>query len=246
MRILVQEKSGTHDITVYETSALYGEKGSFRVLQFANGDVQGAIDLNNPDRVVLEYPRAIIHLMQSNNPSFANAFVIGHGIGTISGYYPEKRFTTAEIDPKVVELSKQYFGYHGHEIIIGDGREILDQSGNHGYDYIILDAFTSKGMPRHLFSSEFFRVAADKLESDGALLINAIGKIGQDAQLNAIHSTLREVFPFINAFALRTGGNNEAHNIVIWAGYHPAAYQIRHMSGFKEVTLGTGHIIWDR
>jgi spermidine synthase len=157
LHLLFQEFSNNHEITVYDTSELYGEKGKFRIIQFSNEAVQGALDLNNPERIVFEYPRAIIHLMEFNDPSFEDVFVIGHGIGTIAGHFSEmKRFKVAELDDKIVELSKRYFGYRQDNVIIGDGRHILRSEEPHTYDYIILDAFTDKGTPRHLTSKKFF------------------------------------------------------------------------------------------
>ena len=117
MHIQFKEFSHNHEITVYDTQELYGEKGNFRVLQFLDEAVQGAIDLNNPQRIMFEYPRAMIHLMEVNNPSFEDVFVIGHGIGTIASRFSDKRFKIAELDDKVVELSKRYFGYRQDNVV---------------------------------------------------------------------------------------------------------------------------------
>jgi hypothetical protein len=120
--------------------------------------IQGAIDLKDPQRIVLIYQRAMIHLMEFNAPSFEHVFVIGHGIGTIAGHYPDKPFTVAEIDEKVVEISKRFFGYSKEKdhVVMGDGRQILESEQPNIYDYIILDAFTHKGTPLHFTTSEFF------------------------------------------------------------------------------------------
>jgi spermidine synthase len=150
LHILFKELSNNHEITVYDTDELYGERGRFRVLQFSDGAVQGAMDCNNTERIVLEYPRAIIHLMECNNPSFEDVFVIGHGIGTVAGCFSEKRCKVAEVDEKVVEASKRFFSYPNTNVLIGDGRHILERETSHSYDYIILDAFTGKGTPQHL------------------------------------------------------------------------------------------------
>lgn len=74
----------TPEIQVYETTELYGERGRFRVLQFSGDAIQGALDLDHPRRVVFEYPRAMIHLMEAGEPYFEDVFLIGHGIGTIA------------------------------------------------------------------------------------------------------------------------------------------------------------------
>ncbi|MBD0383681.1 spermidine synthase [Paenibacillus sedimenti] len=245
MHLLFKESSHNHEISVYDTTELYGEKGKFRVLQFANQAVQGAMDLNNPARILFEYPRAIIHFMEFNNPSFEDVFVIGHGIGTIAGHFPEKRFKVAELDDKVLELSKKYFGYRLDNVVVGDGRHILCSEDAHNYDYMILDAFTEKGTPRHLISKEFFQIARDKLDSGGSIIMNLMGKGDHDPLINAIHTTLREEFAYTQSFALRSEGNADIQNIIIVGRNKPIGFQLRNMAGFTEIEPGQGHIITD-
>ncbi|OMD35437.1 spermidine synthase [Paenibacillus odorifer] len=238
--------SDNHEtITVYDTTELYGEKGMFRVMQFSNQAIQGAMDLNHPERVVFEYPRAIIHLMEINAPFFEDAFLIGHGIGTIAGYFLDKRFKVAEVDSEVVELSRRYFGYTQDNVVIGDGRQILEGEEHQKYDYIILDAFTAAGTPRHLISSEFFSIAYSKLNAEGYLLMNLMGKGENDPHINAIHTTLAEEFTYIKSFALASEGAADIKNIIIIGGFKPIRFQARHMAGFNEIQLGQGYLIRD-
>ncbi|KGE16996.1 spermidine synthase [Paenibacillus wynnii] len=245
MKYLHTNKNFNHEITVFETNHLYGEKGKFRVLQFSNEAVQGALDLENPDRIVLEYPRAIIHLLKSNNPEFENVFVIGHGIGTIAGYFADKIFTIAELDPEVVELSRRFFDYQLDNVTVGDGRSILEGEDDEVYDYVVLDAFNSKGTPKHLISREFFTTITEKLNPQGSLIMNAIGKSENDTLINAIHTTLREVFPYLKSFALPAEGANDHQNILIMASHQPLKFQERLMAGFREIQGGDGYIITD-
>lgn len=78
------------------------------MLEFSNNAIQGAMDLNDPSRILFEYPRAILHLIAHNLPSFERVFIIGHGIGTIAGHLTEKRCKVAELDQTVVEISKRF------------------------------------------------------------------------------------------------------------------------------------------
>jgi spermidine synthase len=243
--LLSKELSNHHEISVYDTTELYGEKGKFRVLQFSNKAIQGAIDLNNPERIVFEYPRAIIHLMEINNQTFVDVFVIGHGIGTIAGQFPERRFKIAELDEKVVDLSKRYFGYNKDNVIIGDGRHILESERSHTYDYIILDAFTDKGTPRHLISKEFFRLTRKKLDSKGSIIINLIGRGESDKLINAIHTTIREEYAYTQSFSLPSEGVTDIKNIIIIGRNKPIVAQTRKMAGFIEFEPGLGYIIKD-
>ncbi|MFD1990503.1 spermidine synthase [Paenibacillus nicotianae] len=232
-------------LSVYETNEFYNEKGSFRILQFANEDIQGAIDLHHPERILFEYPRAMIHLMELNNSEFQDVFVIGHGIGTIASHYPNKSFRIAEIDPLVLELSQTYFHYTLDNVQIGDGRLLLSAENNHQYDYIILDAFTTEGTPQHLISRTFFQLTATKLHDKGYLIINLIGKANHDMIINSISTTLYEVYTYIECFALPAERMSDTQNMIIIAGHQPIRYQGRHMAGFESKSLGQGYIIED-
>lgn len=234
------------DIEVRETTELYGESGRFRVLQFSGEAVQGVLDLNQPRRVVFEYLRAMIHLMEAGNPYFEDVFLIGHGIGTLAGYYPDKRFRVAEINPKVVELSRTRFGYTGDNVLIGDGRSLLEAEPDRSYDYVLLDAFTAAGTPPQFTTLEFFGLTRDKLHTHGVLIMNLMGRSGQDRLICAIHTTLREVYPYIRTFALPAEGAADLRNIVMAASARPIPSQSRHMAGFSEITPGLGHVIRDR
>ncbi|GAB6989310.1 hypothetical protein JCM16418A_13600 [Paenibacillus pini] len=237
--------SNNHEITVSEISELYGEKGNFRVMQFSNAALQGALDLNEPDRIVFEYPRVMIHLMECNDASFENVFVIGHGIGTIASHFPEKRFKIAEVDHNVVDLSRRYFGYSMDNVMIGDGRHILEGEDSDTYDYIILDAFNSKGTPQHLISQEFFKITADKLTPQGSIIINLMGRGENDSLINAIHSTLRQVYTYTLSFILPGDRFTDVQNMIMIGRNIPIRFQARQMAGFIEMHLGTGHIILD-
>lgn len=86
----LQRNSENHEITVYDTTELYGEKGSFRVMQFSNHATQGAMDLNDPQRILFEYPRAIIHFMEFNLPSLRMFFLLGMELEQLPGIFRRK------------------------------------------------------------------------------------------------------------------------------------------------------------
>ncbi|MFM9279302.1 spermidine synthase [Paenibacillus jiagnxiensis] len=245
MHILFHEKSDNHEIKVYDTTELFGEKGKFRVLEFSNQAVQGALDLEHPDRILFEYPRAIIHLMQCNTPEFEDVFLIGHGIGTIAGHFADRRFKVAELDSQVVELSRTYFGSAAEQVVIGDGRELLSREEPNRFDYVIVDAFTERGTPHHLTSQEFFSLAAEKLHPGGAVIMNLIGRGTKDKHIQAIHTTLSAEFPYTKAFSMPADGGTVTRNVILMGGARPILFQERHMAGFRETRLGRGHIITD-
>lgn len=228
-----------------DTPELYGENGNFRLLQFSNEAIQGALDLDHPERIIFEYPRAIIHLMEFNDPSFEDVFIIGHGIGTIPRYCFNKQCKVAELDARIVEISRTYFGYNRDNVIIADGRHTLEGEAPESYDYIIVDAFTDKGTPRHLTSCEFFEMTYKKLDSHGFIILNLIGRSIHDYHVSSIHSTLLECYPYVKSFALPAEGAADIQNILLVGGKSPVQFQARHMCGFTEIELGEGNVIRD-
>lgn len=245
LHLLAKEISLFNEISIYETTQLYGEMGKFRCLQFADDAIQGAIDLKDTNRIVLKYQRAIIHLMVYNDSSFEKVFVIGHGIGTIASHYSDKSFTIAEIDEKVVELSRLFFNYRLDNVTIGDGRRILSNEERNAFDFIILDAFTDKGTPLHLTTMEFFKMTMEMLDSRGSLIMNLMGKPKNDRLINAIHTTLRETYPYAKAFSLPAEDETDIRNMIVMGSNKTIEFHARDMAGFFEVELGQGHIIME-
>ncbi|ANS74274.1 spermidine synthase [Paenibacillus yonginensis] len=245
-RLLFETETGHHHIAVYETDELDGQKGRFRVLQFASQANQGALDMDNPDRILFEYPKAIIHLMEHNVPDFEEVFMIGHGIGTLSRYFSEKNVTVSELDPVIVQISQTYFGYSLNNVQTGDGRALLEHQPAGKFDYVVLDAFDAEGTPRHLVSTAFFQTIADKLKPEGSVLINLTGRAGHDHLLGAIGETMGRHFAYTRAFSLKADSRGDVVNFILAGSARPLLYLERQMAGFKETVLPPGYLIWDK
>ncbi|MCQ4086377.1 spermidine synthase [Saccharibacillus sp. JS10] len=228
-------------IKVIDTNLLDEEKGRFRVLSFADDDIQGVIDLDDPKRIVLEYPRAIIHLMEQNSPDFERAFIIGHGIGTIAGYFGDRDMRTAEISPTIAQWSRTYFGYDGAEVQVGDGRELLEQEPDGSLDCIVLDAFTEKGTPWHLFTSEFWNLAKKKMNERGIILLNVFGRGQRDSFVDAVWAGVSEVFEHTQAFALPPDDPRDTTNRILVGSKREVSFKLGQMAGFQisEPDIGT-------
>ena len=69
-----------------------------------------------------------------------------------------------EIDPKIVQVGRDYFGMTqpNLNVIVGDGRAALANSP-HRYDVIALDAFRVPYIPWHLTTREFMQELRDHL-----------------------------------------------------------------------------------
>ncbi len=245
MPITILARQGEHNeqIMVYETNELFGEKGAFRVLQFADEAVQGAIDLADPKRIIFEYPRAIIHLIEANDLN-SNIFIAGHGVGTISSYFHNERCVTAEINSTVAAWSSQYFSCHQTELHIADGMQVLEQASER-FHTIVIDAFSAQGVPKHFTSSTFFQLVKSKLHSPGAIIINMLGKGAGDTVIKAVFTTLSTQFAHVYAFLLASEHHRDIRNILLVGSNSPLQYQSRRLAGFERFYPEPGYIIYD-
>jgi spermidine synthase len=105
-----------------------------------------------------------------------------------------------EIDPKVVEISKKYFGVTDDErdIYIEDARTFT-KNGTKKYDIIVADLYNKDiFIPSHLITMEFFSEIKNMTTETGVLLLNVNSKTADSEFLNKIHSTMRHSYNFTN------------------------------------------------
>ena len=131
-------------------------------------------------------------------------------------YYPDVTIQSVEIDPVVVQVAKNYFGFRESErqqVSVADGRMYLRRSQAR-YDLIILDAYVQgrygSSIPQHLATKEFFELARDHLnKTNGIVAYNVIGNIhGWRANVvGALYRTLKDGFPQVYAFPAASSQN---------------------------------------
>ena len=81
-------------------------------------------------------------------------------------------------------------------IIIGDGRWGLEKSSQK-YDLICVDAYRPPYIPPHLTTQEFFQIAVDHLNPDGALAINVGRAPGDRRLIDGLATTIGTMFSSI-------------------------------------------------
>jgi len=104
-----------------------------------------------------------------------------------------------ELDPKIIEVGKKYFGEDLPNLIvhIGDGRWNLSQS-LYKYDIIAVDAYRPPYIPPHMTTVEFYQICFDHLTDTGVLAIN-VGSVPGDRRLiNGLATTMATIFPSIH------------------------------------------------
>ena len=109
-----------------------------------------------------------------------NIAVLGLGAGTLACLAKKgEHVTFYEIDPAVETVARdpKLFTFLKDcppklDVVLGDGRLTMARAPDHGYDLIVLDAFTSDAVPMHLLTSEAARLYRTKLKDDGIIIFN--------------------------------------------------------------------------
>ena len=125
-------------------------------------------------------PGPVGQLFRAAGSRFTNVAVVGLGTGGL-GCYAERgqRWTFYEIDPIVEQIARNpaYFTHlrdtRGEvEVVLGDGRIMLNAAAPGQYDLIILDAFSSDAIPVHLMAREAFELYLSRLKAGGIIAVH--------------------------------------------------------------------------
>jgi hypothetical protein len=111
-----------------------------------------------------------------------NYAVVGLGTGTLACHKQEgDRVHYYEIDPTTIEIAtnpKRYgFSFLAQcapdaKITLGDARLTIADAPEGGYDFIIIDAFSSDAIPIHLMTKEAVEIYKRKLAPQGILVMH--------------------------------------------------------------------------
>ncbi len=224
--------SSYHRIRVVDYDA--GEIGELpaRVLHFDNS-LQAAAPLDDGEPVVtgpplFGYLRAV-DLVPAIRPDAKRVLLIGLGSGAaamrLHELRPELEIDVVEIDPAVVEMAREHFGYRDSEngnpritTHVGDGRSWLAAQGDAKFDAIALDTYFADSIPFHLTTREFLELATERLADDGIVSANLIGAVEGDKSelLRSMHETWSAVFDDVAIYPVpgRDGLDLETFNNV--------------------------------
>jgi spermidine synthase len=164
--------------SAYGTVVVVDEDDGTRTLRFGrHGARQSAYRPDDPERLVLPYTEvALTALALSGEPR--RILVLGLGGGTLAGFlrrhYPAAHIDAVDIDPEVVRVAKQYFGFREDGRMrahVADGRKFIE-SAREPYDLIFLDAFGTTSVPAHLTTREFLEAVRRATRPGGAVVGN--------------------------------------------------------------------------
>lgn len=204
-----KERSIYRNVVIVEEGDLRCMRFETRRKKIAN---QACIDLNDPERLVFEYSHGIM-AGYALNPNPKRILILGLGGGVISKFMhdisPQAEIISVDIDPVVVKLATQYFGYTENAQVkteIKDGRVYVKRAilNNEKFDWIILDAFNGDYIPEHLMTREFLQEVKSLLNPNGIIAANTFS----GSELFHYESvTYQKVFNDLLIFQAPTKGN---------------------------------------
>lgn len=200
----------TNASQIYETESAYNyievlEQNGYTILRLNEG--QGQHSIYHPDTLQYNGPwdQFLVGPYFYTNrkpPDIQRVAIVGLAAGTtarqMTAVYGNIPIDGYELDPKIVEVGRQYFGMTmpNLNIIIGDGRLNLERS-EHKYDIIAVDAYRPPYIPPHMTTREFFEICASHLADDGVLTINSASVPGDRRLINGLAATMATIYPSI-------------------------------------------------
>lgn len=173
----IEIDSATAHYQVITTKNSEGQ--AVRYLVHGNEGIQSGVLIDNPTALTLDYSRNLA-AATADAPHKKRILVLGGGAFVIPGYlartYPASTIDVVEIDPKLVEISKQYFYLQEHpnlHIYEDDARSFL-QDNRTKYDLIIVDVFSELSVPFTLTTAEYAAQLSRSLQPQGTVLVNSV------------------------------------------------------------------------
>jgi spermidine synthase len=192
-RVLYEKPSAYNNIIVTE------DDSGLRVLRFEHSGARQTIAKpGDPTYLGFAYTRvAFIGLALSEDPR--RIMIVGLGGGTmpmfLRHYYPSATIDVVDIDPDVVHVAKEYFGFREDASLrahVGDGRKFVE-SVKEPYDVVFLDAFGTRNVPPHLTTVEFMRAVKRSVKTAGVVIGNIWGRPANPLYDSMVR-TYQEVF----------------------------------------------------
>ena len=165
-------------------SIVVSEEAGIRYLHFGSRWIQGAMRLQRPWALELEYTRQMMAplAMRAAAGWPGNVLIVGLGAASqlrfLWRHRPAARFTVVEIDEQVVAVAYQSFKLPDDErirLVVGDASDevpLLDGT----FDLVLVDGFDARGSAGRLDSVRFYAACRERLAPGGFLSVNLLSR----------------------------------------------------------------------
>lgn len=246
--VLHERESFYHRIKVSEVGTAPNRRRQLQLDSTSEGGI-------NPDTgaLIMDYQHywrlAVLDGRELTSALFIGAGAFGMPC-ELSREFPAASVDVAELDPQVIEVGRQFFQLDQHPRVqahAGDARHYLRAHSEKKWDMIFGDAYNGvHAIPPHLATREFFQLVSERLTPQGVYLMNIISAVqGPKASLlGGMLSTLREVFPHVEVFAVQ-GPRQMVQNVIIMASHENRIEGItsrRHTTGSTAARIASTHV----
>lgn len=173
-----------------------------RSLHLGTSWVQGAMRLNRPDAIELEYVQMMMMWMLFIRQP-RRIVQLGLGSAALTKFchqrFPDARVAVAELNPNVIAICHAFFGLPPNDARL-DVREmdamdfVMDARNHGGVDVLQVDLYDEEARGPVLDTPDFYRACAACLHPDGIMTANVFGDFGNyDKNLQAMESAFDAV-----------------------------------------------------
>lgn len=157
------------------------------------------------------YHENLVHMAALTHPQPERALVIGGGDGgsaeELLKHPSMQSVTLCEIDLAVVDISRKHLArvHRGAlddprlTLRIGDGFAFLRESDEQ-FDLVVLDLTDPVGPATALYTAEFYRACAQRLNPVGAMTLHLASPIAHPARIRDGLTALRGAFPLVTPY----------------------------------------------
>jgi spermidine synthase len=154
------------------------EEDGVRYLHVGGDAIQSGIRIDEPDRLELDYIRAMMAFLLFC-PKPREVLMVGLGGGSMARFVHQRmsqtRVSVVEINPEVVQIARKYFHFPEDderlEVIIDDGANIVPRRAASA-DVLVVDGFEDGKTADALCTQEFYDAAFAALREGGVMVAN--------------------------------------------------------------------------
>lgn len=120
----------------------------------------------------------------------------GTSVKQLVTVYPEVEVVGVDLDGKVLDVAKRFFGLGGHpriRLVEQDARWYLETASEQ-FDVIAIDLYVTGHIPFFTTTREFFRLAHDRLTDRGLIMMNVLSIQPGEELISPFVRTVRSVF----------------------------------------------------
>jgi spermidine synthase len=163
------------------------------------------------EKDVFFYDENLVHTAAIAHPAPEKALIIGGGDGgsaeELLKYPTMKSVTLVEIDLAVIDVARKYFGavHRGAlsdprlAIKVEDGLAFV-RSTTETFDLIVLDLTDPGGPSEPLYTADFYRACAARLNPTGALTLHIASPVAHPDRIRAGLANLRAAFAVVTPY----------------------------------------------